>query len=63
MLAADRHIQYPGASRLLRPRSGLERSDFVLWPNPVVATVASHVRWLRQSRRGTKFRAQLRFAP
>jgi len=22
------------ASRLLPPRSGLERSDFVLWPNP-----------------------------
>ena len=31
------------ASRLLLPRSGLERSDFVLWPNREVRTVHQQV--------------------
>ena len=29
-------LDQPPASRFLPPRSGLERSDFVLWPNPVL---------------------------
>src|SRR5438132_1022792 len=31
------------ASRLLPPRSGLERSDFVLWPEATQNDVCSHV--------------------
>ena len=39
------------ASRLLLPRSGLERSDFVLWPEGEVAAGAQHFRFRRLSRR------------
>src|ERR1700741_4647239 len=37
------------ASRLLLPRSGLERSDFVLWPFATKIHVAWHVRDLGKS--------------
>jgi len=32
------------ASRLLPPRSGLERSDFVLWPYPEVFEIGADFR-------------------
>ena len=38
------------ASRLLLPRSGLERSDFVPWPTTVMPGVPDDVRLGEQSR-------------
>src|SRR5262245_21336332 len=45
--APDRHhypLNYLPASRLLPPRGGLERSDFVLWPAADFRGVCTYVR-------------------